>query len=69
MLSMDEIRNLKVADLKNELKQRNLSIAGKKAELVSRLEAFLKEAKDGEVSLIPKHSFLSVALTNSNIKI
>lgn len=48
---MEDIRNLKVADLKNELKQRKLSTAGKKADLISRLEAYFTEAKGGQVRL------------------
>ncbi|XP_065285972.1 SAP domain-containing ribonucleoprotein isoform X2 [Dermacentor albipictus] len=46
MVGADSIRNMKVADLKKELKARGLSTAGNKSELAERLEAALGLPKD-----------------------
>lgn len=43
MPSLDWIQELKVTDLKEELKNRGQPVAGKKAELIARLEAYVKE--------------------------
>jgi len=47
MASADWIYSLKVTELKAELKKRGLIITGNKAELVERLETYVK---DQEVS-------------------
>ncbi|CAN7998486.1 unnamed protein product [Ixodes hexagonus] len=46
LLGADSIKNMKVADLKKELKARGLSTTGNKSELVERLEAAAGVPKD-----------------------
>lgn len=46
VVDAESIRNMKVADLKKELKARGLSTAGNKSELTERLEAALGLPKD-----------------------
>jgi hypothetical protein len=48
---MEWIDNLKVAELKDELKKRGLAIAGKKAELAERLRAHVSENEAAQVCL------------------
>ena len=47
MSSTDWIQELKVVELKEELKKRDQPIAGKKAELAARLEEYVKEHEAG----------------------
>jgi hypothetical protein len=48
---MEWIEKLKVAELKDELKNRGLAVAGKKAELVERLCAHVSENEAAQVRL------------------
>lgn len=50
---MEWIDSLKVAELKDELKKRGLTVAGKKAELVERLRAHVSEQEDAQVRILP----------------
>ncbi|EFN59666.1 hypothetical protein CHLNCDRAFT_56500 [Chlorella variabilis] len=43
MPSTDWVHELKVVELKDECKKRGLAVSGKKADLIERLESFLKE--------------------------
>ena len=43
MTKTDWINELKVVDLKEELKKRGQPVAGKKSELIERLEAYINE--------------------------
>lgn len=47
MSSTDWIAQLKVAELKEELKKRGQPVSGKKAELAERLEAYVKANEVG----------------------
>ena len=47
-MASDWIETLKVAELKDELKKRDLPVGGKKAELAARLEAFVVANEQGE---------------------
>lgn len=52
LISSDSIRNMKVADLKRELKARGLAATGNKNELIERLEAaagILKDITDAQL--------------------
>jgi apoptotic chromatin condensation inducer in the nucleus len=53
MASTDWIHELKVADLKEELKKRGQPVAGKKAELAARLEEYVKEHEAGSAEAEP----------------
>lgn len=46
---MEWIDQLKVAELKDELKKRGLAVAGKKAELAERLRAHVAEQEEAQV--------------------
>ena len=46
-MGVDWIHELKVAELKDELKKRGQPVSGKKAELADRLEAYVKENEVG----------------------
>lgn len=58
MPSTDWVHELKVVELKDECKKRGLAVSGKKADLIERLESFLKE---NEVSVRPVGPWLSNA--------
>jgi SAP domain-containing ribonucleoprotein len=47
-----DINNMKVTDLKKELKSRGLSIVGNKSELLARLESVLTQTIDNEDSVL-----------------
>ncbi|KAL6780388.1 hypothetical protein ACKKBF_B13345 [Auxenochlorella protothecoides x Auxenochlorella symbiontica] len=49
-MSTDWVHELTVAKLKDELKKRDLHVTGKKAELIERLEEFLKEAEGADAA-------------------
>lgn len=46
-MAMEDWSALKVVQLKEELKKRGLSVSGKKADMVARLEEYSEEHKDG----------------------
>jgi hypothetical protein len=61
---MEWIDSLKVAELKDELKRRGLTISGKKAELAERLRAFVSEQEDAQVRIL---TVMSVTLASLRI--
>lgn len=48
MVNTDWVHDLKVVELKEECKKRGLAVSGKKAELVERLEEFIKDNEKSE---------------------
>ncbi|CAH1238694.1 SARNP [Branchiostoma lanceolatum] len=56
---METMKKLKVADLKNELRARGLTVTGNKQELLDRLQQHMETAGDPKAPLLPEAELLS----------
>ena len=54
VLTDDNIESLRVVELRDECKKRNLSFTGKKSDLIDRLKSFFHDDQAGMFSLVAR---------------